>query len=593
LFWGIISPMRRFETPYIADWFATTVRWIVLVGLIISLALRDQVNAAPLWLLAIMFIWNIAMSVMAGLSVRLRLYHRQIILAVDFLLAAIFFLLKGELAGTSIWVGILPVLLGAVYFEMWGAFLAGGVFALLQYLVSRDSFSNNFALIASSGLVLTLFIGLIAGVLGRLGMGRLRVARRSRLDAEERLRRMESERLRAIYELTSTMTATLSYRRVLDSALDLGYMALNPNPDPDEPDSDERLVSAVLLFKDHELQIGSARRFTNADMRVNLQGEEGILKKILDGGEAILTQDIGYDPELGRIVALRSCSSAYCFPLRSGFNVYGAMLFAHPDPSYFTKERCGLLDIIGRQAVIAVQNARLYQDLIEEKERMVEVQEEARKKLARDLHDGPTQSVAAMAMRISLARRMMTKNVEQAADELVKVEELAHRTTKEIRHMLFTLRPLILESQGLNAALEAMAEKLRETFTQNVLINVDEKILEDVEMGKQGVIFYIIEEATNNARKHANAAHVWVRLRPFEAGIALLEIEDDGLGFDVAAVNKSYDTRGSLGMVNLRERAELVNGLLNIDSAPGKGTRIQVYIPLSEEAADSLHHAKR
>jgi signal transduction histidine kinase len=585
--------MRRFETPYVADWFATTVRWIVLVGLIISLSLRGQLNAAPLWLLAVMFIWNIAMSLMAGLSLRLRMYHRQIILGVDFLLAAIFFLLKGELAGTSIWVGILPVLLGAVYFEMWGAFLAGGVFALLQYLVSRDSFSNNFALIASSGLVLTLLIGLVAGVLGRLGMGRLRVARRTRLDADERLRRMESERLRAIYELTSTMTATLSYRRVLDSALDLGYMALNPNPDPDEPDSDERLVSAVLLFKDHELQIGSARRFTNADMRVNLQGNEGILKKILDGGEAILTPDIGYDPELGRIVALRSCSSAYCFPLRSGFNVYGAMLFAHPDPSYFTKERCGLLDIIGRQAVIAVQNARLYQDLVEEKERMVEVQEEARKKLARDLHDGPTQSVAAMAMRINLARRMMTKNVKQATDELVKIEELAHRTTKEIRHMLFTLRPLILESQGLNAALEAMAEKLRETFTQNVLINVDEKILEDVEMGKQGVIFYIIEEATNNARKHANATHVWVRLRPFETGIALLEIEDDGLGFDVAAVNKSYDKRGSLGMVNLRERAELVNGLLNIDSAPGKGTRIQVYIPLSEEAADSLHHAKR
>jgi len=403
---------------------------------------------------------------------------------------------------------------------------------------------------------------------------------------------MESERLRAIYELTSTMTATLSYRRVLDSALDLGYNALNPNPDPDEPHSDERLVSAVFLFKGNELRIGSARRFTNADLRVNLQGNEGILKKILDGGEAILSPDIGYDPELGRIVALRSCSSAYCFPLRSGFNVYGAMLFAHPDPTYFTKERCGLLDIIGRQAVIAVQNAGLYQDLVEEKERMVEVQEEARKKLARDLHDGPTQSVAAMAMRINLARRILTKDVKEATKELVKIEELAHRTTKEIRHMLFTLRPLILESQGLTAALEAMAEKMRETFAQNVLINIDEKMLENMEMGKQGVIFYIIEEATNNARKHANALHIWVRLRSIETGIALLEIEDDGLGFDVAAVNKSYDKRGSLGMVNLRERAELVNGLLNVDSAPGKGTRIQVYIPLSEEAADRLHHGK-
>jgi hypothetical protein len=69
------------------------------------------------------------------------------------------------------------------------------------------------------------------------------------------------------------------------------------------------------------LQIGTARRFTNADLRVNLQGNEGILKKILEGGDAVLTQDIGYDPELGRIIALRSCSSAYCFPLRSGFNV--------------------------------------------------------------------------------------------------------------------------------------------------------------------------------------------------------------------------------------------------------------------------------
>ncbi|MCK7522147.1 MAG: GAF domain-containing protein [Ignavibacteriales bacterium] len=125
-------------------------------------------------------------------------------------------------------------------------------------------------------------------------------------------------------------------------------------------------------------------------------------RRCFDDGEPVFTQDVGYDPELGRIVALRSCSSAYCFPLRSGFNVYGAMLFAHPDPNYFTPERRGLLDIIGRQAVIAVQNARLYQDLVEEKERMVEVQEEARKKLARDLHDGPTQSVAAMAMRINL-----------------------------------------------------------------------------------------------------------------------------------------------------------------------------------------------
>jgi signal transduction histidine kinase len=268
------------------------------------------------------------------------------------------------------------------------------------------------------------------------------------------------------------------------------------------------------------------------------------------------------------------------------------MIFAHPDANYFNSDRRDMLDMIGRQSVVAIQNARLYQDLVEEKERMIDVHEEARKKLARDLHDGPTQSVAAMAMRINIARRLVEKDPKSAVDELSKIEELAHRTTKEIRHMLFTLRPLVLESQGLAAALKSMADKMRETYNQNVTVNIDENIATQMEMGKQGVIFYIIEEAINNARKHASAANIWVRLNTFQVGLALLEIEDNGVGFDVEAVNKAYENRSSLGMVNLRERTELVNGLLNIQSAIGKGTKVQVYIPLTEDAADRLHHAR-
>ncbi len=495
--------MRKFETPYVADWFAASLRWIVLVSLVIALALRGELNKIPFWPLTSIFVWNTIMSLLAVFSIRTSVFHRQIVLTVDVLLAAAFFWLQSRLGSTPSWVGLIPILTGAVYFEAPGAIIVAFLFAIWQYVIGYGVFYSNLTLLREIGI--TLLTGLVGGFGAHYVVRGLRTSRRTKLDVEERNRLMESERMRAIYELSSTLTATLSYRRVLDSALDLAYTALNPNPDPDEPDPDERLVSAVFLFREHQLRIGSARRFTNADLRINLEGNEGILKKLLEGGDAILTTDIGYDPELGRIIALRACSSAYCFPLRSGFNVYGAMLFAHPDPNYFTKDRRSLLDIIGRQAVIAIQNARLYQDLVEEKERMIEVQEEARKKLARDLHDGPTQSVAAMAMRINLARRIMAKDVNEAKNELVKIEELAHRTTKEIRHMLFTLRPLILESQGLNAALQAMAEKMRETFSQNVIINIDENILHDMEMGKQGVIFYIIEEATNNARKHANA----------------------------------------------------------------------------------------
>jgi len=581
--------MRTFDTPYVADWYAVSLRWLALLGMIVSLAMGNMLFDVAVWPLGGLIIWNMIMTMFAGLNRRL-VAHRLISLVVDLLMSGALFWLRGGMYGPVLWAGVLPILTGAIYFEFLGALFSALLFTLLGIGSvwtgeSSPAFWQASLVIAAS----TLGFGIIFGFISNRLILFLRQIRVTRLNAEERRVRLESERWRALYELTSTLTGTLSYRRVLDSVLDLGYTALNPDPDAV---TDEKLISAVLLFQGDQLEVGSARRLTSADERARLDASEGILKRVIDEGEAVLTTDISYDPELGRMIALRNCTAAYCFPLRSGFNVYGAMLFSHADPKYFTRERTDLLDMIGRQAVIAIQNARLYQDLLEEKERMVEVHEEARKKLARDLHDGPTQSVAAMAMRINLTRRMFSKDARSALEELVKIEDLAHRTTKEIRHMLFTLRPLILESQGLKAALQSMAEKMRETYAQHVVIDVNEQILEDLEMGKQGVIFYIVEEAVNNARKHAAASNIWVRLKQLDGGLSLLEVQDDGIGFDVNAVTKAYDKRGSLGMINLRERTELVNGLLNVQSHSGKGTLIQVYVPLTEEAADRLHHAR-
>ena len=581
--------MRTYETPYVADWFAISLRWTVMIGFVVSLALGGELTLALFWPIAMMIFWNMGMTVLASLNIRLN-FHRHVSLAVDFLLGGIFFWVQGGLAGPAAWSGLLSILSGGVYFELLGGLLAAVLSAVLVITYAQFLVLQPAALLFAmewSGIYAV--AGLLFGFLGKQLMTRLHVSRQKWLDTEEKKRHIQGERLRAIYELTTALTATLSYKRVLDSALDLGYTALNPDPDTAASDP---LVSAMLLFRGGQLIVGSARRFTSADSRITLQGNEGILKKVFDEGEPAFSKDIGYDPELGRVIAFRNCKSGYCFPLRSGFNVYGAMVFAHPDPDYFSPDRQDLLDIIGRQAVVAIQNARLYQDLVEEKERMIEVHEEARKKLARDLHDGPTQSIAAMAMRINIARRMMEKDTRSAVEELSKIEELAQLTTKEIRHMLFTLRPLILESQGLSAALNSMADKMRETYNQNVIVNVDDTLAGQMEMGRQGVIFYIIEEAVNNARKHANAPNIWVRLRPFQQGMALLEIEDNGVGFDIEAMNKAYDKSSSLGMVNLRERAELVNGLLNLQSTPGKGTNVSVYIPLTDEAADRLHHPK-
>jgi len=446
-------------------------------------------------------------------------------------------------------------------------------------------------------LTYTLMVGAIGLFLGfLLGFVVTRVAgRKKRIELQQLARRdaerasaADRQRLREIYHLISTITATLKYQRVMDIALDLSARVLST---PHAPAN--RLVSAVLLFSDTEakrpeLTVGSARRLTPADMRAVLPGARGLIGSVIDSGEAQLTANLPQDPELSRFVALRACSVAYCLPLRAGLDTYGVMLFAHPEPNFFTQAKRELLDIISHQAVIAIQNARLYSDLEQEKERMMEIQEEARKKLARDLHDGPTQSVAAIAMRLNFARRLLARDPKVTSDELVKIEDLARRTTKEIRHMLFTLRPLVLESQGLIAALEAMADKMHEMYNQNVLIEADANIVPKLEVGKQTIVFFIAEEAVNNARKHAQASHIWVRLKPVEPDIVVLEIEDDGAGFNVGSVNKSYDQRGSLGMVNMRERTELVNGLFQISSEIGKGTVIRVLIPLNEEGAERL-----
>lgn len=586
--------MHKSDSPYLEDWLVVSMRWLALFGAATSMSLQNRFSLLAVLLLFVWAAWNAGLSLVAVTNRRFR-WHRQINLMVDIVVTALFFLLQsGAIFGPAMWLIFLSVLAGAIYFDFRGGF----TIALFMLLIEASSILFNTSLIEIGiGMVVTLGLGLTFGYISQRMIAQLRTARKQRVATREKQNRVEGDRMRAIYNLTSTLTATLSYKRVLDSALDLSVNALHVDDAETEhaTPKDDRLVSAVLLFKGDELLVGSARRFTNADTRATFPAKEGLLAKAIEEGEPLVVGSVATDPELSRVVGLQGCNSIYCFPMRSGFNVYGVLIFAHPTENYFTRDRCDVLAIIARQAIIAIQNARLYQDVADEKERIVEVQEEARKKLARDLHDGPTQSVAAIAMRVNLARRMVERErVPDAIEELTKIEDLARRTSKEIRHMLFTLRPLVLESQGLSAALEAMAEKMKETFEQNVIIQVDENLASQLEMGKTGVIFYIAEEAVNNARKHAQAAHIWVRLKPLpqQNDIAFLEIADDGLGFDVAAVNKSYDKRGSLGMVNLRERSELVNGILHIESAPGKGARIQVFIPLTEEAADRLHHAR-
>src|SRR6185295_15116553 len=219
--------MRKYDAPYMADWFAISLRWIMLVGLVVSLALGGKLDVFTSWPLGLMIIWNLAMTALASLNARMT-FHRRISLLIDLVLAGAFYWVQGGIRGPAFWVGFLPILTGSIYFEIRGAFIAAVLFgALVLYLGIRVENELPFAASVAAAMAL---LGLVFGFLGQRLSKYMRQNRNVFLNSEEKKGAVQSERLRAIYELTSTLSSTLSYKRVLESALDMSATALNPDP---------------------------------------------------------------------------------------------------------------------------------------------------------------------------------------------------------------------------------------------------------------------------------------------------------------------------------------------------------------------------
>lgn len=390
----------------------------------------------------------------------------------------------------------------------------------------------------------------------------------------ENVRRKERSRANELVRMAVEINSSLNVEEVLDLALDLSTRAVISGDD-----LEHTLRSALLLLTDDGFEVAASRHLRPEKQQVVLVTDTGALSRALVRGDSLLARHPDQDPDLKQLSGLWECCEVFVAPLTYQLEIYGVLLYGHPTLHFFNEERRDLLNSIAQQVSVALHNARLYESLETEKKRISELEEEAQKKLARDLHDGPIQTIAAITMRVNFARRLIERDPEEAAEELICVEDMARQTTREIRHMLFTIRPLILERSGLIAALNQLADKENEIHHQNILIETDAELPQELDLGKQGALFYIAEEAVNNARKHAEAAHIWVRLRR-EDNRFIIEVEDDGVGFNVGGVDAYYEQRGSLGFVNMRERADLVDGILHIESAEGKSTRITLSVPL-------------
>ncbi len=387
--------------------------------------------------------------------------------------------------------------------------------------------------------------------------------------------RAANKRAKSLREMTSKMTATLSFEVVVEEALDVCSLALMEMGMPRQS-----LVGAVFLYKGVNLYPVATRRFIASDAKQGVPGQAGIIGGALSQAEIRVTDNPRKDPELSQYLAFQNALTAVCIPLRAGFQIFGAMVISSNTAVKFNKDHYDLFEAVADQSVMALQNAQLYQKLDAEKQRLIEADEDARKELSRDLHDGPTQTIAAIAMRVNFIRSLINRDPKQAAEELQKVEDLAKQTSKDIRGMLFTLRPLVLETQGLTAAVETVMKRLRENDGLNIrLVGGDNAEL--LSEHAQSVVFSIVEEALGNARKYSRADLIEVRFWQ-EDDLFVAQVRDDGVGFDTADVNRDYSSRGSLGMVNMRERADRIDGSLRVESQPGQGTKVMLVVPLKK-----------
>lgn len=232
------------------------------------------------------------------------------------------------------------------------------------------------------------------------------------------------------------------------------------------------------------------------------------------------------------------------------------------------------------EQVISLQRLSNHNAALGEQLRQAAVVEE-RQRLARELHDAVSQQLFAIAMTTAAIKRMMDKNPQRAAQQIELVEEMASAAQSEMRALLLHLRPATLQDKPLG---EAMAELLEELKQKQMLkITWDLEEVRGLPSGIEDHLFRILQEALSNILRHARANHINVKMFTLN-GQVRLRITDDGVGFD-----PEEEKMTSYGLASMRERVIEVGGSLEIYSAVGKGTQLEVRIPV---VADSYSEEK-
>ena len=320
-----------------------------------------------------------------------------------------------------------------------------------------------------------------------------------------------------------------------------------------------------------------------------MPADKGIAGWVASHGQPLMVDDVNRDDRYYRSISEDlgyTTRSILCVPMIAKRDVIGVLqLLNKVGGSYFTLADQEMLTAFAAQSAVSIDNARLYENLRGERDRILAVEEDVRHGLARDLHDGPAQMLAAIIMSANFAKAAMERGSSPLAlSELNEMVPVAEKALHQVRTLLFDLRPVLLETRGLVPALESYARRLRESEGLDVALAVDGdfgRLWHKAEVA----VFSVVQEAINNARKHAQAGRIDIEVKTAEEDCIVVIVRDDGIGFDVDRVTARYDERESLGMLSMKERAEVVHGELSISSHPGEGTSVTLRLPLTPNLA--------
>jgi two-component system sensor histidine kinase DegS len=214
--------------------------------------------------------------------------------------------------------------------------------------------------------------------------------------------------------------------------------------------------------------------------------------------------------------------------------------------------------------------------------KIILAQEEERKRMAREIHDGPAQSLANLVLRTEIAERMLVKQEFQLVqEELMELKSQVRSGLEEIRKIIFNLRPMALDDLGLVPTLRKFVQDFEEKTKIRAVFETSGRELR-MPSAMEAAVYRLVQEAFSNALKHASPTYVSLEMTFFPKRI-LIVIQDNGVGFDVEQTMARSKTSSHYGLIGMHERVELLNGKIDIESARGQGTKITISIPVSTD----------